>query len=566
MEKQITINVTDYISPINQATIDLNGNTGNTYSKTQLDAKIADNLAAMQSSYLGVATTTTTPPATGAYWYRVDAPGTYMGVTVTAEDFKDANGNYFDVTIEVKDGVAVKKVREKPKGLDGKTIEVWSEKPFVSGSQTFHLEKIWESNTDTLATDIPGTSDKWVEVFSGGGEVIKQFAEGEIYNENEKVIKDDSLFVVKQGESVSGDIEASPYARKISGEIKLKKNTIAEIQEAVNFDAGTLAVVTGEQNPARNGIYRKVGSAGNGGWELTNFLNPLWSVNGNMSIGGGLQSVYVEEETPGSGTGNVTFGVNVGHNIGAGWANILFGYNVGSSLANKSVVNSWTKSLGNVGNIFFGYNIASAANGALDCSIFGNGAGQNMLNAMDNCFFGVWSGKFIEQGSENAFYGHLSGGYFIGKGDAENIDKTTQDPSSTEYSWGHRITAIGNLAGALDLGGNELNYGKKNVYIGSHTRGSNWAINENVFGYKAQGRGSNTVSIGNNEIKETHFHGILSNWTDRRFADLPTPNRALIGARSFILDANTRVFDAVVSGGGSNLMPVWCDGSSWRVG
>ena len=70
-----------------------------------------------KSGYLGIATTTTTPPATGAYWYRVDAPGTYMGVTVTAEDFKDGSGNYYDVTLEVKDGAVKKSVREIPKQL-----------------------------------------------------------------------------------------------------------------------------------------------------------------------------------------------------------------------------------------------------------------------------------------------------------------------------------------------------------------------------------------------------------------------------------------------------------------
>ena len=66
------------------------------------------------SGYLGIATTTTTPPATGAYWYIVDAPGTYMGVTVTATDFKDVEGNYYDVTLEVKDGAVVKKKKLIP--------------------------------------------------------------------------------------------------------------------------------------------------------------------------------------------------------------------------------------------------------------------------------------------------------------------------------------------------------------------------------------------------------------------------------------------------------------------
>ena len=128
---------------------------------------VSDFYNAMQSAYLGIATTTTTPPATGAYWYRVDAPGTYMGVTVTEADFKDAQGNYYDVTLEVKDGVASKKGVAKVVSTSTAKIETWSAKSYTQGSQTIKDDKIWEANADTLAVDIPGTSLKWVEVFSG---------------------------------------------------------------------------------------------------------------------------------------------------------------------------------------------------------------------------------------------------------------------------------------------------------------------------------------------------------------------------------------------------------------
>ena len=71
------------------------------------------------SGYLGIATTTTTPPATGAYWYRVTEPGTYTNfkdsggasIIVNTSDFEDALSIY-DVTIEVKDNVATKRVNK----------------------------------------------------------------------------------------------------------------------------------------------------------------------------------------------------------------------------------------------------------------------------------------------------------------------------------------------------------------------------------------------------------------------------------------------------------------------
>lgn len=38
------------------------------------------------------------------------------------------------------------------------------------------------------------------------------------------------------------------------------------------------------------------------------------------------------------------------------------------------------------------------------------------------------------------------------------------------------------------------------------------------------------------------------------------------GARSFVTDANTAVFGTAVSGSGAIAVPVYSDGSAWRVG
>ena len=47
---------------------------------------------------------------------------------------------------------------------------------------------------------------------------------------------------------------------------------------------------------------------------------------------------------------------------------------------------------------------------------------------------------------------------------------------------------------------------------------------------------------------------------------LPTATLALQGARAFVTDCDTAVFNAVVNFGGSNLVPVFCTGYQWRVG
>lgn len=50
-------------------------------------------------------------------------------------------------------------------------------------------------------------------------------------------------------------------------------------------------------------------------------------------------------------------------------------------------------------------------------------------------------------------------------------------------------------------------------------------------------------------------------------SDLPTPSTALIGTRAFVIDNNTAVtFNAIVTTGGSSKVPVFCDGTNWRIG
>jgi hypothetical protein len=49
-------------------------------------------------------------------------------------------------------------------------------------------------------------------------------------------------------------------------------------------------------------------------------------------------------------------------------------------------------------------------------------------------------------------------------------------------------------------------------------------------------------------------------------ANLPTAASAGAGARAFVTDANSTSFNASLVGGGSNAVPVFSDGSAWKVG
>ena len=49
-------------------------------------------------------------------------------------------------------------------------------------------------------------------------------------------------------------------------------------------------------------------------------------------------------------------------------------------------------------------------------------------------------------------------------------------------------------------------------------------------------------------------------------ATLPAAGTAGAGARAFVTDANATTFASVVAGGGANKLPVYSDGTNWRIG
>ena len=48
--------------------------------------------------------------------------------------------------------------------------------------------------------------------------------------------------------------------------------------------------------------------------------------------------------------------------------------------------------------------------------------------------------------------------------------------------------------------------------------------------------------------------------------NLPDPGDAGAGARAMVSDATATTFNSVVAGTGSNIVPVFSDGTDWRIG
>jgi hypothetical protein len=49
-------------------------------------------------------------------------------------------------------------------------------------------------------------------------------------------------------------------------------------------------------------------------------------------------------------------------------------------------------------------------------------------------------------------------------------------------------------------------------------------------------------------------------------ANLPSAATAGAGARAMVTDSNTATFNATVAGGGANIVPVFSNGTNWKVG
>jgi hypothetical protein len=48
--------------------------------------------------------------------------------------------------------------------------------------------------------------------------------------------------------------------------------------------------------------------------------------------------------------------------------------------------------------------------------------------------------------------------------------------------------------------------------------------------------------------------------------NLPTASAIFTSLRGFVTDANATTFGTTVAAGGSNKVPVFCDGTNWKIG
>ena len=131
-------------------------------------------------------------------------------------------------------------------------------------------------------------------------------------------------------------------------------------------------------------------------------------------------------------------------------------------------------------------------------------------------------------------------------------------------------TAVGSDALLLTTGANNtaVGYAAGN----SLTTGSN----NTVIGYDADVSSatvSNEITLGNSSVTSLRVPGLTltagAKWINngtQTVAALVAAGTAGAGARAVVTDANATTFHAIVAGGGANVVPVFSDGTNWRIG
>lgn len=151
------------------------------------------------------------------------------------------------------------------------------------------------------------------------------------------------------------------------------------------------------------------------------------------------------------------------------------------------------------------------------------------------------------RGSSNTFVGHKAGYYA----------STTfaSEPASTHN------TAVGFQA-LYGTGGTGDGY--FNTAVGSQAGNTiTTGYNNVVIGYNAQASSAtatNEITIGSTTQKVVRFPGTTT------VSALPSASTVGAGARAFVTDATATTFASVVAGSGSNGVPVYSDGTNWRIG
>lgn len=214
------------------------------------------------------------------------------------------------------------------------------------------------------------------------------------------------------------------------------------------------------------------------------------SVTGTWNCAFGANSLRAAT----SASGNVAIGYNCMTSNNTGGFNVGIGF---STLGNNTTGNGNT----GIGQFAMRQNTSGSNNTA-----FGSQASRNNLTGQQNTAIGF-----------NSLYSNLTS-FNVGIG-AESLSSLT----SGTYN-----TSIGVNSGRFLVNGNDLTTSNNCLFVGSDTRSfADNQTNEIVIGHGAFGFGTNTVTIGNDNITQTNLKGVLTLKTQYPTSGSGVPNGSM---------------------------------------
>jgi hypothetical protein len=231
----------------------------------------------------------------------------------------------------------------------------------------------------------------------------------------------------------------------------------------------------------------------------------------------------------------------VGVAVGLGGSSVATNIAVGDTALDSNTTGS--------NNTAGGYNALTSNTDGIQNTAYGS-------QALDACT----SGDYNTADGYDALSAVTTGNYNTGGG-YRALNAAVSSDNNTAYGADALLLATG--AGNTGIGrqaGNNITTGANNTLVGNGSQASSATV-------------SNEITLGNSSVTSMRAPGLtmtvglkwINNGT-QTVAALVAAGTAGAGARAVVTDANATTFHSIVAGGGANVVPVFSDGTNWRIG